>query len=285
MDEIRDGTSSRSNPSISPIWARFSSASPYQRAEIWLEPVEMEVFCSVSWVEDWTVGNSKLKEVLDCHIAQFTDTLSFHPEFHSSSSHHSQIQLPPLSLVLISPQIPFPIPTSQRYLTVFSPEGRLYQVEYAFKAITSSGITAIAVRGKDTSVVIVQKKVEDKLVDAETVSRLFRITPTIGCVVTGLLRTFLKPFFLSLLLRLFSFGLLERWRDSWLSTLLLPFWSTADAKNQIVRARQEAAEWRYKYGYEIEVVDCEFFPPSSLLLSLFTDPITCSSFSSFCRAF
>jgi len=99
-----------------------------------------------------------------------------------------------------------------RHLTVFSPEGRLYQVEYAMKAVNQSNVTAIGVRGKDCAVVVTQKKIQDKLIDETSVTHLYKITKNVGCCVTGL---------------------------------------EADCRWKVDEARNEAVNWSYKYGYEM----------------------------------
>ncbi|KAK2355181.1 Polyamine N-acetyltransferase 1 [Trifolium repens] len=101
-----------------------------------------------------------------------------------------------------------------RHITIFSPEGRLFQVEYAFKAVKSAGNTSIGVRGKDSVCVVTQKKVPDKLLDQTSVTHLFPITKYLGLLATGI---------------------------------------TADARTLVQQARNEAAEYRFRYGYEMPV--------------------------------
>jgi 20S proteasome subunit alpha 1 len=86
-------------------------------------------------------------------------------------------------------------------------------MEYCFKA-ASSGLTVVAVRGQDSSVVVTQKKVPDRLMVADSVTHLFQISKTIGVCVTG---------------------------------------SVADGKSFIQRARREAGDWTYQNGYACPV--------------------------------
>lgn len=71
------------------------------------------------------------------------------------------------------------------YITVFSPEGRLHQIEYAFKAIKDCNWTSIGIKSDEAVVVCTQKIIEDRFVDASTVSSIYKITPNVGVLITG----------------------------------------------------------------------------------------------------
>jgi len=70
--------------------------------------------------------------------------------------------------------------------TTFSPEGRLYQVEYAMEAINLAGST-VGVLAKDGVVLAGEKKTTSKLLDmAKQHEKLFRIDDTTFCAVAGI---------------------------------------------------------------------------------------------------
>ena len=102
----------------------------------------------------------------------------------------------------------------EKLMKVFSPDGRIYQMEYAFKAIHQFGMTSIAVRGIDSVVVCSQKKVPDKLIVPESVTNIFTVNDNIGAVLVG---------------------------------------NMNDARFVIAWLRQTAAQFKFKNGYHIPV--------------------------------
>jgi len=90
----------------------------------------------------------------------------------------------------------------------FSPDGRVFQVEYAMKAVENSG-TAIGLRGKDGVVFAVEKLITSKLYEPGANKRLFSVDTHVGMSVAGLI---------------------------------------ADARQLVEIARKECANYRSQYG-------------------------------------
>ena len=72
-----------------------------------------------------------------------------------------------------------------RAITVFSPDGRLFQVEYAREAV-KRGTTTVGVKFKDGIVLIVDKRLSSKLIEPESIEKIFKIDGHIGCATSGL---------------------------------------------------------------------------------------------------
>lgn len=113
-------------------------------------------------------------------------------------------------------------------ITVFSNEGKLFQVEYSFNAVKNSGYTSVGVRGKDCVVVVTQKKIPDKSVVPSSMSHIYKVNDSIGVLFTGLL---------------------------------------PDGKNLLSKMRQKALEYLDDYGHEIPInvlaqkisEECQFY--------------------------
>ncbi|MBI4140309.1 archaeal proteasome endopeptidase complex subunit alpha [Candidatus Woesearchaeota archaeon] len=83
-------------------------------------------------------------------------------------------------------QTPHQLMGYDRAITMFSPDGRLLQVEYAKKTVRQ-GSTAIGMACADGVLFVADKRIVDKLVIPESVEKIFQIDDHIGATASGIL--------------------------------------------------------------------------------------------------
>lgn len=72
-----------------------------------------------------------------------------------------------------------------RAITVFSPDGRLFQVEYAREAV-KRGTTTVGLKFKDGVVLIVDKRITSGLIEPGSIEKIFKVDDHCGVATSGL---------------------------------------------------------------------------------------------------
>ena len=70
-------------------------------------------------------------------------------------------------------------------VSTFSPDGRLYQVEYARESV-KRGTTTVGLKYKDGVILIVDKRIANKLVITDSIEKMYQIDDHIGMTTSGL---------------------------------------------------------------------------------------------------
>ena len=73
-----------------------------------------------------------------------------------------------------------------RAITVFSPDGKLFQVQYAQEAV-KRGLTALGVKVNEGVVLAAEKRVRSKLVEETSIEKIFQVDEHIGAAASGLI--------------------------------------------------------------------------------------------------
>lgn len=73
-----------------------------------------------------------------------------------------------------------------RGVNTFSPEGRLFQVEYAIEAI-KLGSTAVGIRTPHGVVLAVEKRITSVLLEPASIEKIVEIDSHLGCALSGLI--------------------------------------------------------------------------------------------------
>jgi proteasome alpha subunit len=100
-------------------------------------------------------------------------------------------------------------------IDIFSPDGRMYQVEYAREAVKKGSI-GVGIIYEDGILLMAEKRITTKLIEREYLDKVFQIDKNIGCTASGLI---------------------------------------GDARALVKYARNEAQRFRFRYGERIKVRD------------------------------
>lgn len=73
-----------------------------------------------------------------------------------------------------------------RAITVFSPDGKLFQVQYAQEAV-KRGLTALGIKVNEGVVLAAEKRVRSKLVEEVSIEKIFQVDEHIGAAASGLI--------------------------------------------------------------------------------------------------
>ena len=72
-----------------------------------------------------------------------------------------------------------------RAITVFSPDGRLFQVEYAREAV-KRGTTTVGLKYDRGVILMIDKRITSRLIEPSSIEKIFKIDHHIGCATSGL---------------------------------------------------------------------------------------------------
>jgi len=103
-----------------------------------------------------------------------------------------------------------------RGVNTFSPEGRIFQVEYAMEAI-KLGSTAVGIQTSEGVILAAEKRITSPLLEASSIEKIMEIDSHIGCTMSGL---------------------------------------TADARTMIEHARVECQNHRFNYDEPMKIEAC-----------------------------
>lgn len=106
-----------------------------------------------------------------------------------------------------------------RGVNTFSPEGRIFQVEYAMEAV-KLGTTAIGIQVEAGTLIAVEKRITSNLLDPSSIDKILKIDEHVGCAIAGIV---------------------------------------SDGKSLVEKAREDANQHRFNYDEPISIDTCAQF--------------------------